>query len=145
MFSRQMRQLPGAIHRSRHPGRQKAAHYRQAGHLTAILPCRAARLPGLQTHKRRKRHRHLRLLKTKTSGEEVYRPGLPCMARPWEGMRFWVAPGNPGAQSDANGNFRSDVTITGAWSAGTHTLTARDASNYSTNNSVSVTIVQPGQ
>src|SRR5207302_1057416 len=56
-----------------------------------------------------------------------------------------VAPGNPGAQSDANGNFRSDVTITGAWSAGTHTLTARDASNYSTNNSVSVTIVQPGQ
>ena len=56
-----------------------------------------------------------------------------------------VAPGNPGTQSDANGNVSADVTITDAWSLGTHTLTARDASNYSTKNSVSVTIVQPGQ
>jgi hypothetical protein len=56
-----------------------------------------------------------------------------------------VAPGNPGTRSDANGNVSADVTITNAWSVGTHTLTARDASNYSTNNSVSVTIVQPGQ
>jgi hypothetical protein len=56
-----------------------------------------------------------------------------------------VAPGNPGAQSDANGNVSADVTITDAWSLGTHTLTARDASNYSTKNGVSVTIVQPGQ
>src|SRR5947207_2470632 len=38
-----------------------------------------------------------------------------------------------------------DVTITNAWNVGAHTLTARDASNYSTQNSVSVTIVQPGQ
>ena len=56
-----------------------------------------------------------------------------------------VAPGNAGARSDSNGNFSADVTITDAWSVGTHTLTARDASNHSTKNSVSVTIVQPGQ
>jgi hypothetical protein len=56
-----------------------------------------------------------------------------------------VAPGNAGTRSDANGTFRADVTITDAWSVGTHTLTARDASNYSTQNSVRVTIVQPGQ
>ena len=56
-----------------------------------------------------------------------------------------VAPGNPGTRSDANGNFRAEVTITDAWSVGTHTLTARDASNYRTKNSVRVTVVQPGQ
>ena len=56
-----------------------------------------------------------------------------------------VAPGNAGTRSDANGNFSADVTITDAWSVGTHTLTARDASNNSTKNSVSVTIVQQGQ
>ena len=56
-----------------------------------------------------------------------------------------AAPGNPGTRSDANGNFRTDMTITSAWSVGTHTLTARDASNDSTQHSVSVTIVQPGQ
>jgi hypothetical protein len=56
-----------------------------------------------------------------------------------------VAPGNPGTRSDSNGNFSTDMTITSAWSVGTHTLTARDASNYNTQNSVSVTIVQPGQ
>ena len=56
-----------------------------------------------------------------------------------------VAPGNAGTRSDANGNFSANVTITAAWSVGTHTLTARDASNDSTKNGVSVTIVQPGQ
>jgi hypothetical protein len=56
-----------------------------------------------------------------------------------------VAPGNPSTQSDSNGNFSTDVAITNAWSLGTHILTARDASNYSTQNGVSVTIVQPGQ
>jgi len=56
-----------------------------------------------------------------------------------------VAPGNAGTHSDANGNFSTDVTITAAWSVGTHTLTARDGSNHSTKKSVSVTIVQPGQ
>ena len=56
-----------------------------------------------------------------------------------------VAPGNPGTRSDSNGSFSTDMTITSAWSAGTHTLTARDASNDSTHNGISVTIVQPGQ
>ena len=56
-----------------------------------------------------------------------------------------VAPGNPGTRSDANGTFSADVTITDAWSVGTHTLTAKDANNYSTKTSVSVTLVQPGQ
>ncbi len=54
------------------------------------------------------------------------------------------APGNPSAHSDSNGNFSTDVKITDAWNVGTHTLTARDASSYSTKNSVSVTIVPPG-
>lgn len=56
-----------------------------------------------------------------------------------------AAPGNPGTRSDSNGNFSADMTITSAWSVGTHTLTAKDASNDSTKNSVTVTIVQPGQ
>ena len=56
-----------------------------------------------------------------------------------------VAPGNPGTRSDANGNFNADMTITSAWSVGTHTLTARDSSNNTTQHSVSVTIVQQGQ
>jgi len=56
-----------------------------------------------------------------------------------------AAPGNSGTRSDSNGTFSADVTITDAWSAGTHTLTARDASNDSTQNGISVTIVQPGQ
>lgn len=56
-----------------------------------------------------------------------------------------VAPGNPGTQSDSNGNFSANMTISSAWSVGTHTLTARDAGNHSTQNSVSVTIVQQGQ
>ena len=56
-----------------------------------------------------------------------------------------VAPGNPGTQSDSNGNFSADITITNAWSVGTHTLTAIDASNASPKNSVSVMIVQQGE
>ena len=56
-----------------------------------------------------------------------------------------VAPGNPGTRSDANGNFSTAVTITSAWSVGTHTLSARDASNDSPKDGVSVTIVQQGQ
>ncbi len=56
-----------------------------------------------------------------------------------------VAPGNPGTRSDSNGNLSTDVTITDAWSVGTRTLMARDASNDSTQKGVSVTIVPPGQ
>ena len=54
------------------------------------------------------------------------------------------APGNPRAQSDANGSFSADVPVTAAWSIGTHTLTAKDAGNNATKNSISVMIVQPG-
>jgi hypothetical protein len=58
--------------------------------------------------------------------------------------------GNPApaaltAPSDANGNFGTDLTITGAWSVGRHTLTARDANNNITKNSVMVMIVSQGQ
>jgi len=55
------------------------------------------------------------------------------------------APGNPGAQSDSNGNFSAYVPVTSAWSIGAHTLTARDAGNNATKNSLSVIIVQPGK
>ncbi len=56
-----------------------------------------------------------------------------------------VAPGIQGTQSDSNGNFSSNVTIPNAWSAGPHTLSAKDASNDSPQNTVSVTVVQQGQ
>lgn len=55
------------------------------------------------------------------------------------------APGSTGAKSDANGNFQTDLKITNGWSPGTHTLTAKDASNNSTQNGVTVMIVSPGQ
>lgn len=54
------------------------------------------------------------------------------------------APGNPSAHSDSNGNFSANVPVTGAWSIGAHTLTARDAGNNATKNSVSLVIVQQG-
>lgn len=56
-----------------------------------------------------------------------------------------VAQGIQGIESDSNGNFSANVSITGAWSVGIHTLSARDASNYSPKNSASVTIVQQGR
>lgn len=55
------------------------------------------------------------------------------------------APGNAGAQSDSNGNFSANVPVTSAWSVGAHTLTARDAGNNDTKNSVSLIVVQPGR
>src|SRR5579875_260792 len=56
-----------------------------------------------------------------------------------------AVPGNPVTHSDSNGDFSANVAITSAWSAGTHTLTARDTSNDSPKSGVSVTVVQPGQ
>jgi hypothetical protein len=56
-----------------------------------------------------------------------------------------TAPGSQKATSDSKGNFRVDLKITDAWMVGTHTLTARDASNYSTQNSVTVMVVSQGQ
>ncbi len=54
-------------------------------------------------------------------------------------------PGSQSVTSDSNGNFQADLKITNSWKVGTHTLTARDASNYSTQQSVTVVIVAPGQ
>ncbi len=54
-------------------------------------------------------------------------------------------PGGSSAQSDANGNVKADLTITSGWSVGSHTLTARDAGNYTTNTGIAVTIVPQGQ
>lgn len=56
-----------------------------------------------------------------------------------------VAPGNAGTRSDSNGNFNTGITITSAWSSGTHTLTAKDTSNNSPQNGVSIAVVHPGQ
>src|SRR6266852_4579714 len=55
------------------------------------------------------------------------------------------APGGPSAHSDANGNVTADLTITNGWAVGSHTLTARDAGNYTTNTGIPVTIVPQGQ
>jgi hypothetical protein len=49
------------------------------------------------------------------------------------------------AQSDANGNVTTDLAITSAWNFGLHTLTARDASNNTTQSGKQINIVQPGQ
>ena len=54
-------------------------------------------------------------------------------------------PGNTTVQSDANGKVSADLTITDAWTMGSHTLTARDASNHTTQSGVAVVIVPPGQ
>jgi hypothetical protein len=53
--------------------------------------------------------------------------------------------GNQSVTSDANGNFQTDLKISSSWTTGRHTLTARDGSNYSTQQSVTVIIVAPGQ
>ena len=47
-------------------------------------------------------------------------------------------------ESDANGNARTNLTVTGPWAVGDHTLTARDADNYVTKFGVAVIIVQQG-
>jgi hypothetical protein len=54
-------------------------------------------------------------------------------------------PGGSSAHSDANGNVKADLTITNGWAVGSHTLTARDAGNYTTNTGIAVTIVPQGQ
>jgi pSer/pThr/pTyr-binding forkhead associated (FHA) protein len=47
--------------------------------------------------------------------------------------------------SDANGQVSADLTVTNAWSVGKHTLTAKDASGYTTKAGVTVSIVSQGQ
>lgn len=53
--------------------------------------------------------------------------------------------GNTTVQSDSSGNISTDLTVTDTWSVGSHTLTARDASNYTTQSGIAVVIVQPGE
>ncbi len=54
-------------------------------------------------------------------------------------------PGSPSVHSDADGKVRADLTVTNDWSVGSHTLTAKDASSYTTNTGIAVTIVPQGQ
>ncbi len=53
--------------------------------------------------------------------------------------------GTPATQSDAHGNIKVALPVTGAWAVGNHTLTARDASSYLTKTGVSVVIVNQGE
>ncbi len=54
-------------------------------------------------------------------------------------------PGNSSVQSDAKGNVKADLVVTNGWAVGNHTLTARDAGNYTTKDGVTVTIVPQGE
>lgn len=55
-------------------------------------------------------------------------------------------PGNSTVLSDSNGNLPSTtLTVTDSWTVGSHTITAKDASGYTTQASVKVQIVTPGQ
>lgn len=56
-----------------------------------------------------------------------------------------VVPGNPAAQSDNNGNVTTTLNVTSDWPLGDHTLTARDASGYTTKEGVVLKIVLQGQ
>jgi hypothetical protein len=47
--------------------------------------------------------------------------------------------------SDPNGNVKAELTITTAWVVGNHTLTAKDASGYTTKVGMPVAIVPQGQ
>ncbi len=54
-------------------------------------------------------------------------------------------PDNEAARSDGSGNVSATLTITGDWSIGRHTITARDASNYITKSGVAVIVVPQGE
>jgi hypothetical protein len=54
--------------------------------------------------------------------------------------------GGQTAQSDSSGNLPSTtLMVTDSWSVGNHTLTAKDASGYTTKTGMSIVIVTPGQ
>lgn len=55
------------------------------------------------------------------------------------------APGAQAVESDANGNVTADLTVTANWQTGNHTITARDASDYTTNTGQAITIVAQGE
>jgi hypothetical protein len=54
-------------------------------------------------------------------------------------------PGNPVAQSDNAGKVAATLIVTKDWSVGEHKLTARDASGYTTKETVALKIVPQGQ
>jgi FHA domain len=54
-------------------------------------------------------------------------------------------PGSPSAHSDADGKVQADLMVNNDWSVGSHTLTAKDASNYTTNTGIAMTVVPQGQ
>ena len=55
------------------------------------------------------------------------------------------APGNQSAQSDAQGQVETDLTVTGDWSQGDHTLTAKDGQGYVTQSGQPFAIVSQGE
>ena len=55
------------------------------------------------------------------------------------------APGSLVAQSDNNGKVTTTLTVTKDWSVGSHMLTAKDASGYTTKDGVAIKIVPQGQ
>jgi hypothetical protein len=56
-----------------------------------------------------------------------------------------TAPGSQPIESDNNGSVNATLTITKDWTAGQHTITAKDASGYATQSGVPIEIVDPGQ
>lgn len=55
------------------------------------------------------------------------------------------APGASLVQSNSDGNVQANLTVTADWSVGSHTLTARDASDYVTQAGVLIQIVAQGE
>jgi hypothetical protein len=55
------------------------------------------------------------------------------------------APDNQTAQSDGNGAVKADLKVSSNWTVGQHTLTAKDASGYTTQQGVTVQIVNQGE
>ena len=54
------------------------------------------------------------------------------------------APDTQTSLSDSQGNVNVDLKISANWGVGSHTLTARDGSNYTTQQGAAVLIVNPG-
>lgn len=55
------------------------------------------------------------------------------------------APDAQTALSDGNGNVRADLTVSANWGVGSHTLTAKDANDYTTHTGVAIVIVNQGE
>jgi hypothetical protein len=55
------------------------------------------------------------------------------------------APDTQTVQSDSNGNVTADLKVSSNWPAGQHTLTARDASSYTTQSGAQIDVVNQGE